>query len=273
MKYPVHRRTVGSLAVSIAIHVALVFGLINIVWHYPIGQIMGIRQPEDTSPEHLQYIALPSVPTQNSGGGGAPSAGAAPAALRAPVSVPAAAPGAVPFDSGTSRAAGGMGTGRGVAGSGAATGVVPRMPDPRIPLSSEPMARIPRSVAQSVDSIVDLAIGIYNDSVAIAARQRKPGDWTVKGKNGETWGWDQGGIRLGKFTIPNALLALLPLNAGGGGSPIEARSVAYIRQDVVYSAQRSISEDEFRVAVKRIRERKERERREKQLAADGKALP
>lgn len=272
MKYPLHRRTVGSLAVSIAIHVAVVFGLINIVWYYPLGQIMGIRQPEDARPERIHYIALPSAPTENSGGRGAPVAGAAPAALRAPASVPAAA-GTIRVDSGTSRAAGGTGTGRDVAGSGAATGVVPRLPDPRIPLSGEPMARIPRSVAENVDSIVDLAIGVYNDSMAIAARQRKPGDWTVKGKNGETWGWDKGGIRLGKFTIPNALLALLPLNAGGGGSPIEARSVAYIRQDVMANAQRSVSEDEFRAAVKRIRERKERERRERLLAADEKALP
>jgi hypothetical protein len=49
-------------------------------------------------------------------------------------------------------------------------------------------------------------------------------------------------------------------------SPIEQRSLAYIRRDVLENAQRSINEDEFRAAVKRIRERKERERREGLLA-------
>ena len=39
---------------------------------------------------------------------------------------------------------------------------------------------------------------------------------------------------------------------------------AYIRQDVLENAQRGISEDEFKAAVKRIRERKERERKDKE---------
>ena len=49
-------------------------------------------------------------------------------------------------------------------------------------------------------------------------------------------------------------------------SPIEARTAMWIRRDIWDGAQRSISEDEFRDAVKRIRERKDRERRQKQLA-------
>ena len=127
-----------------------------------------------------------------------------------------------------------------------------------------------------MDSIVNLAIGIYVDSAAIASGQRRPGDLTVKGKDGKVWGWDQAGIRLGKFTIPNALLALLPLNISPGQSPIELRSAAYIRRDVLENGQRAVSEDEFRAAIKRIRERKEREKRErqeKQVATDPKPIP
>ena len=120
-----------------------------------------------------------------------------------------------------------------------------------------------------MDSVISLAIGIVNDSIAIANGQRKPGDWTIKGKGG-TWGWDpQGNIHLGKFTIPGALLALLPLNMQNPMSPIEQRSVAWIRQDILYNAQRNITEDEFRASVKRIRERKEKERRQKMLASGG----
>lgn len=278
MKKPFQRRTLGSLAVSIAIHVAIIFALINIMWRYPLGQIMGIRQPEDTKTERLHYIKLPPQPTEHSGSRGdttraRAAAPAAPAALRAPVTVPTGAPPVVPSDTMVSRAAGGTGTGVGVGGAGPATGITPQLPDPRIALSTGTMTRVPRTVAQDVDSIMDLAIGIYNDSMAIVAGQRKPGDWSVKGKDGKVWGWDKDGIRLGKFSIPNALLALLPLNTGGGGSPIEYRSLAYIRRDVQENAQRSISEDEFRAAVKRIRERKEREKREKAAIAEGKALP
>ena len=43
------------------------------------------------------------------------------------------------------------------------------------------------------------------------------------------------------------------------------RSAAYIRRDVLENAQRAVSEDEFKAAIKRIRERKERERRQKML--------
>jgi len=272
VKRPFRRRSVGSLIVSIAIHVALVFGLVNVVWRYPIGQLVGIRRQPPVRPERVQYIALPKPPTENSSARGqAAGRAGAPAALRAPIEVPRATP--APGDTVPTRAAGGTGTGRGVSGSGPATGIVPQLPDPRIALSSDPVERVPRSMAENVDSIIDLAIGIYTDSVAIAARQRQPGDWTVKGKDGQVWGWDKSGIRLGKYSIPNALLALLPLNAGSGRSPIETRSIEWIRRDVMENAQRTISEDEFRAAVKRIRERKERERRERQAAEQGKPIP
>jgi hypothetical protein len=173
----------------------------------------------------------------------------------APPAVPGPLPTPRPTDSARAQAAGGTGTGVGVSGSGHATGIIPREPDPRIALSPDLIARAPRTAAEDVDSIVDLAIGIVRDSIAIASGRRKPGEWTVKDKDGRTWGWDHSGIRLGKFTIPQALLALLPLNVSSGTSPIETRSAAYIRRDVMENAQRQISEDEFRAAVKRIRER------------------
>jgi hypothetical protein len=260
------RPTARSIAISVAIHIAIIAALGSIVWKYPLGQVMGIRRPQ-MQPERLHYIQLPSQPTQGSSGSAAKQGGA-PAALEAPVSTPSVVPVPPPTDSGRSEAAGGTGDGQG-AGGGVATGIVPRQPDARIPLSTGPVARVPMTVAETVDSIVSVAIGIYKDSMAIAAKQRQPGDWSVKGKDGKVWGWDNQGIRLGKFTIPNALLALLPLNAGGGGSPIEQRSLAYIRRDIMENAQRSISEDEFRAAVKRIRERKERERRQNLIAEEG----
>lgn len=261
------RRTGRWWAISITAHVFIVAALAQMVFSYPLGQLMGIMRPEQRS-ERLQYIALPPAQTQSSGGRGAPNPESAPAALRAPSVAPGPIPAEPRADTTRAQAAGGTGTGFGVSGSAHATGIVPRQPDPRIALQPGSLIRTPRTIAEDVDSIVNLAIGIYVDSVSIAAEQRRPGDWTFKGKNGEKWGVDEQWIHLGKHKLPSALLALLPLNKAGGGSPIEARTAAYIRRDVMENAQRSISEDEFRAAVKRIRERKEREKREKVLASD-----
>jgi hypothetical protein len=253
---------------SVAAHVVILTILAQIAFKYSLGQLMGIPKPEVTQ-ERLHYISIPPGPAEHSGGvrSETPSKTAASAPLPAPTSIPSNLPTLQPLDSSRARTAGGTGTGLDVTGSGLATGVVPLDPDARIQLTPGTMVRTPRTVAEDVDSIVMLAIGIVRDSLSMAAAQRKPGDWTIKGKDGQVWGWDpQGNIRLGKFTIPGALLALLPLNRAGGGSPIEARSAAWIRRDILEHAQYRISEDEFRAAVKRIRERKERERRERQLA-------
>jgi hypothetical protein len=267
LKRPLERRTPRWWAFSIAAHTLLIAVLAQIVFRYPIGQLVGIPKPEPVR-ERLQFIQLPAQPTESSGGASNASAGrSAPAALRAPVETPAELPPPAPVDSSRAQAAGGTGTGLGGDGSGPATGVMPRQPDARIALSPHPIGRVHRPTIEQVDSIVELAIGVVRDSLAIAAAQRRPGDWTMRGKDGKVWGWDpQGNIRLGKFTIPGALLALLPLNMQSPMSPIEQRSVAYIRRDIMENAQRSINEDEFRAAVKRIRERKERERRDGQVA-------
>jgi hypothetical protein len=251
-------------ALSIVLHIVLTAVLAQIIFRYPIGQIAGLRRP-DAVRETIHYIEV--VPVTSGGSGGArsatPSANASPAALQAPAEVPAAVPMPAPSDSARSQAAGGTGTGDAGDGIGPATGVAPSQPDSRIALSPRGIGRVERSPVEQVDSIVELVVGIVRDSLAIAEAQRKPGDWTKTDKNGRVWGWDpQGNIRLGKFTIPGALLAMLPLNMSGPMSPIEQRSLAYIRRDIMENAQRSINEDEFRAAVKRIRERKERERRE-----------
>lgn len=252
--------------VSIAIHIVVIAILGQIAFTYPLGQLLGIPKPERVR-EKLQYITIEKPATAHSGTPSTTQRGGAPAALPTPSVTPTTLPPITPPDSAVARAAGATGTGFDADGSGLATGLVPRQPDSRIALTPDAIAHTPRSVAEDIDSIVSIAIGLVNDSIAVAARQRKPGDWTVKDKDGRVWGWDtQGNIRLGRFFIPGALLALLPLNMQSPVSPIEARTAMWIRRDIWDGAQRSISEDEFRDAVKRIRERKDRERRQKQLA-------
>jgi hypothetical protein len=141
-------------------------------------------------------------------------------------------------------------------------------------LAAAPYKPTLKSQAELADSAVKAAFGIYYDSAKYAADHpgRQPGDWTHTTADGQKWGWDPQGIRLGKFTIPNAVLAALPLKVGSGMSPVDARNQAWMRSDIMLHAQQSISEDEFRDAVRRIRERKEKERREKEktVTADGK---
>lgn len=253
--------------ISIIVHAVAALALAQIVFRFPLGQIAGLPR-EKVKPERIQFIEL-AKPAGAEGGSATKSAPAAPAPLQTPAVTPSTITNPPVLDSVRSRAAGATGTGLGDIGAGLATGVAPRMPDSRIALVPGDLAPVPRSLSENVDSVISLAIGIVNDSLAMVAGQRKPGDWTIKGKGG-TWGWDpNGNIRLGKFTIPGALLALLPLNVQSPMSPIERRSVAWIRQDIQFHAQRTITEDEFRASVKRIRERKERERRQKLMAAGG----
>jgi hypothetical protein len=118
-----------------------------------------------------------------------------------------------------------------------------------------------------MDSVVTADIERARDSIAAntyTPNKFERGDWTVE-KNGRKYGIDQSAIRLGKFSIPNALLALLPLNTQG--NPIAAerdRAMASLRQEILYQSQRSMNEEEFRKAVKELRERKEREHQQQE---------
>jgi hypothetical protein len=267
----------SSLLLSVAVHVLIIFALAAITFRYPLGQLIGLPKDRDRTTERLQYMVLPRGEQFGNGSRSAttPPAKGRPAPLQAPAFIPTTIPPAPAKDS-TSGAVSGKAGGSGGAPAGIATGVEPAAPDPRIPLAPGPFVPTQRTAAEKVDSVVMAAFGVYFDSAQYAADHpgRQPGDWTKTTADGQKWGWDPTGIRLGKFTIPNAILAALPLNIGSGQSPIEARSRAFMYNDIRLHAQQSISEDEFRDAVRRIRERKEKERREKDkdktVAADGK---
>ena len=127
--------------------------------------------------------------------------------------------------------------------------------------------------ADNLDSIMGFMLTQAGDSLDSLNRAqgrtgRKPGDWTKTGKNGEKWGWDQQGIRLGKVMIPNALLALLPLNAATAGrmsgnmSQMDAeRRLAASRTDIMRMSERGMGEADFRKIVNELRDRRETERR------------
>jgi hypothetical protein len=266
-----------SLLVSIAVHAVVIALIATITFHYPIGALLGLDRARKAAPERLQYMVLPAGPVAPVGNGSNPTATppkGPPAPLRAPTSVPTTLP-EPPAAGQSAGAVSGREGGTGGAPTGMATGIEPMAPDPRLPLAPGDYISAPKTMAQRVDSTMRAAFQAQFDSMALAEKNapRDPRDWTID-RNGQKWGLDQKYIHLGKWKLPSAVLALLPLQPGGvdGNRVIEGRNAAFIRRDVLEHAQRSIREDEFKAAVRRIRERKERERREqeKTIAATGK---
>jgi hypothetical protein len=125
---------------------------------------------------------------------------------------------------------------------------------------------VPKTSKERLDSVIVAEVKKYTDSVnanTTEPTKMEKGDWTANGPGGK-WGIDKQYIRLGKVSIPTALLGLLPLN-NMQGNPIayeRNKTLAAMRADILYHEQAQINEQEFRKTVRAIRERKERERKE-----------
>ena len=147
-----------------------------------------------------------------------------------------------------------------VGGGGPSRGVKPSYSDRRVWEPPGVVVSPPKTVKQTIDSLIADAIQPYNDSVAAVAQRKDPTDWTIQ-KGGYKWGIDRHAIRLGPVSIPTALLAMLPLNIQGNPTTIERdRTFAAMNRDISWHAQQAINDADFMKAVRSIRERKERER-------------
>ena len=265
------RRPSGPLLFSIAAHVVLAVLILNAAFHYDFSQ----AGPRPASPveEHVTYVAVaPAGGAIGASAGGVPAKATRPSpGLIAPPSVPTTI---VPATQGIGGTPGGVDGGRGAGGGiGPATGIVPVDPDPRLATDAHAFFPAPKTVAQRADSAVKATIYAFNDSIARAraAAGKEPGDWTFQ-KGGQKWGIDGSKIYLGKFAIPSAVLAALPLRVQGNpGESIANRLSGAQHGDLVLHAASQQHDDEFKTAVKRIRERKDAERRERlgAAAADG----
>jgi hypothetical protein len=266
--YRIRGRSRTSLLISLGIHVAVAVALLNVVFRYDLATMGVVERFDRSTPERLRYVrVIPGPSASGASTATEPAPGPrATARLRAPTRVPIGIP---QPRAGTAAAAPGIEDRAGRAGPGTdvrpATGVQPSYTDPRLWPQPGPFIPLPKTTAERTDSAVKAAFGIFIDSMrtAEANKGRAPGDWTLKDKKGGTWGWDTTGIRLGRVTIPQAVLSLLPLNVQANptfNDPVTVREAAFRRGDLLYHANRAVSEDEFRRAVKRIRERKDRER-------------
>jgi hypothetical protein len=159
------------------------------------------------------------------------------------------------------------GTGELIGGGGPTRGIRPSYSDPRLWLPSGPVVSAPvqpMTRAESLQTLLADKIRMFNDSVAIAnPPQRAPGDWTYTDKKGRKYGVDQQFIRLGKFSIPTAVLGMLPLNAQANPIQMERqRTMTEMTRQIQEQAARASRDDAFKAAVKALRERKNRERQE-----------
>ncbi|MEO8029221.1 MAG: hypothetical protein ABJC74_15980 [Gemmatimonadota bacterium] len=118
--------------------------------------------------------------------------------------------------------------------------------------------RLTRSSTQLVDSAVKSMVQAYLDSMAIElARQPGPPNWTTQ-LGGKKFGIDAQFVYIGGLKIPTLLLALLPIPSGYNQSMAFDRS-GQMFDDLKRAAARSATLDEFKSAVKALRERSEQE--------------
>ena len=266
------RQTTTSLAISIALHLVLGAALVRVVlMPLPPSDLFEREKGSQPPVERIGFIALPKAgpvtTAGKSGGDGRPVSSRPVPPLRAPTAVPndvPAAPATPPAPAG--------GSGEVIGRGGPEQGIRPSFNDPRVWVPAAPMVTVPRTPAERLDSSLAARLQAHRDSLETythAPNKAERGDWTFE-RNGEKYGIDQKYIHLGKFQLPTAALAFLPLNRAQG-NPVAAdreRALSQMRADIQFQAQRAMNEDEFRNAVKAIRERKERERAEARQAAD-----
>lgn len=273
---PLWKRVTPSTLVSVVLHI----GLGVVAWHaiqVPafFDRILFSR-PSTPPVERIEYVAL--APSADTGSG--PRQARAPARtvpdvaplrpaepLVAPTTVPTELPPVrlEPSAPVTGAPSSGAATGALRGGSGATRGIQPAFDDPRVWAPIPEFVYAPKTEKERLDSAVVSMILQYADSMAATTYQPNKferGDWTFE-RNGQKFGIDRQFIRLGPISIPTALLALLPLNQMQP-NPIEmdrARLNGFMRADILYHAQAAMNEEQFRAAVRAIRDRKERERR------------
>jgi hypothetical protein len=253
------KRLSTSFLVSVGVHLVVIVALMRML--ILNGDFSPRPKRTASSEEHVGFVSITNggvkIPVAGkSGGNGRPET---PREIH--VVAPAAVPTTIPAEVGAPRkTTDEEGTGPLVGVGGPTRGVRPQYSDPRVWEPPGPIVSTPKTVAQTIDSLIADAIAPYNDSVAAAAQRRDPTDWTVQ-KGGYKWGIDRRAIRLGPVSIPTALLAMLPLNITGNPTTIQRdRAFAAMNSDIQWHARQAINEADFMKAVRSIRERKERER-------------
>lgn len=227
-------------------------------------------------PERISFeVLLPTDrPTEREparAGGDGREATDEPSVPAAPIVAPGDVPTGVPTAPSEEPQDPSGGTGPLIGGGGPLRGIQPSFTDQRLWVrhGDVPVAPIvPLSRSDTLRLMLQERIYALEDSLArFGTNERRPGDWTFD-LGGRKYGIDGGMIRLGKFSLPTAALAMLPLNVQSNPIAMErAKRLETMRQEIQTQAARAMRDDEFYAAVKALRERKERERREAERQA------
>jgi hypothetical protein len=249
------------LAVSIVVHAVVMLALVRFLISPAVFTfVFGRQHSAEVPAERIGFLRLPKANGPavegKSGGDNRPATKSPAPRLVAPSVVPSTLPTEQPqprpaVDEG--------GSGPLVGTGGPARGIRPTYTDPRVWAAPGDIVAAPKSAKEKLDSAIASIIAPYNDSIAAASGGRQPGDWTIE-KGGGKWGIDPKFIRLGKVSIPTALLALLPINSTGNPTMNDRNKLQnQMHADIFWNAQRGMNEADFKKAVRSIRERKERE--------------
>lgn len=236
----------------------------SITFRYEFGDLHSHEPAVPT--ERLQYVVVRPQASAPIGDGSLEKKKVKKVERPAPLVVPTVIPTTLPPAAPVAPSAGSVsGTAAGTGGSpvGVATGLEPSLGDGRIDLRPGTL-HLPLSQAEKNDSAVTAIFREFRAAEIEAEnnRGRSPKDWTIN-RNGQKYGLDSQYIYLGKFKLPSAILAALPIKTQGvdGAAMIRQRNADWIRDDIMSHAN-TMSEDDFRAAIKRIRERKDREKQE-----------
>lgn len=261
------RVSVAAFVVQLAIIVLIVPMLV-----VPVAfELLRDSSGRAVMPERISFItAVPAStgpstrPARDGGDGRATVADPQPTV---PIVAPNAVPSGVPVGVTPSRASTG-GVGPLVGGGGPTLGIRPSFNDPRLWLQPSDVVEapmVPMTHADSLQALLWATAADFVDSMnrVTPAPGRAPGDWTFQRK-GKKYGIDPAMIRLGDFSIPTALLAMLPMN-NLQANPIgieRARRLSSMRTEIMEQAERAARDDDFYAAVRALRARKEKERRD-----------
>jgi hypothetical protein len=259
-----------AVLVSLAIHSLLLFGWISgrlPTVPRPPRQLIVLTPPSEGSEEASQGYQSPEAPgersarTPSESRRGLPGRRAARPQLPAPKTVPALSerrPERAAVDTGQSPRARAVPL-LGRIGPGLAQGRLWVRP---LPLPPRELAqRLTRSRAELVDSAVTAIVQAYLDSIANDPASKNQGmpDWTTQ-IAGKKFGLDSKNIYIAGLKIPAAVLALIPIPVGNIDQNKAYNHLMDLRSDLMYAAQRAQNMEEFKLIIREMRERKERER-------------
>jgi hypothetical protein len=253
-------RQAAPFAISVVLHIVLGAGILWVLSiPMPLEQWLNQHRARPVQEGVRFFQTTPSGnATVHSGGNGRTVVGAPPAPkqLVAPVTIPTTLP---PTKPGALQESG---TGPIVSAGGAGPGIMPMLHDPRLWLPPGAVIVAPLSDSARFDSAFHETLGHLQDSVGHHAGALS-GIFSAGGKK---YGLDSQNIYIADYKIPAALLALLPIHPTSSPSQ-EANMFGRQVAEVNYQTGRALDAEDFHDAVKRIRMRKEREKRQKEIAA------